>query len=76
MGEGLRIFKKQDFQKCDKNKKLQTKERPTIYTTSNSRKKSENKRGLKKNLVKDFKKKKRANKDLTIYKSSNFRKKT
>jgi len=54
MGEGPRILKKQDFQRCDKNKKLWTKEGLTIYTTSNSRKVSENKCGFNKNLVKDF----------------------
>jgi hypothetical protein len=48
MGEGLRVLKKQDFQRCDKNTKLRTKEGLTIYTTSNSRKISENKCGLKK----------------------------
>jgi hypothetical protein len=45
MGEGLRVLKKQDFQRCDKNTKLRTKEGLTIYTTSNSRKISENKCG-------------------------------
>jgi LAS superfamily LD-carboxypeptidase LdcB len=48
MGEGLRVLKKQDFQRCDKNTKLQTKEGLIIYTTSNFRKISESKCGFKK----------------------------